>query len=110
VGALLADHDAGTRRLDRDAALPVRTLDHDLGDRGLLQRPGELLADRHVLVQKLAVVVLARIPARIPGAIDPETQPDRIDLLTHIPGPLRLKPYLFNPWPPPLPQPRAPRW
>src|SRR3954454_20524522 len=29
VGALLADHDAGTRRMDRHAALLVRTLDHD---------------------------------------------------------------------------------
>src|SRR3954463_4615013 len=37
VGALLADHDAGTRRMDRDAALLVRTLDHDSSHRRLLQ-------------------------------------------------------------------------
>src|SRR5207244_6187616 len=37
VGALLADHDAGTRRMDRHAALLVRTLDTDSGDRRLLQ-------------------------------------------------------------------------
>ena len=29
VGALLADHDAGTRRVNRHAALLVRALDHD---------------------------------------------------------------------------------
>ena len=32
VGALLADHHARTRRMDRHAALLVRTLDHDAGD------------------------------------------------------------------------------
>src|SRR6185503_5150714 len=35
VGALLADHDARTRRMDRHAALLVRTLDHDAGNRRL---------------------------------------------------------------------------
>src|SRR5262249_37084268 len=85
VGALLADHDARTRRLDRHAALLVRTLDHDLRHRGLLERLGQLLADHHVLVQELAVVALARVPARIPRPVDAETQPDRIDFLTHRP-------------------------
>src|SRR6266704_3698789 len=37
VGALLADHDAGARRMDRHAALLVRTLDHDAGNRCLLE-------------------------------------------------------------------------
>src|SRR6185312_1396909 len=32
VGALLADHHAGTGRMDRHAALLMRTLDHDLRD------------------------------------------------------------------------------
>src|SRR6266700_2396578 len=35
VGALLADHDAGTRRVNRHPALLVRTLDHDARDGGL---------------------------------------------------------------------------
>src|SRR5262249_30807166 len=83
VGALLADDDARTRRLDRDAALLVRALDHDARDRRLLELLMQLLADRGVLVQQLAVLVLAGVPARIPGAVDAETQPDRIDLLTH---------------------------
>src|SRR5438552_9185212 len=37
VGALLPDHDAGTRRVDRHTALLVRALDYDLGDGRLLQ-------------------------------------------------------------------------
>src|SRR5664279_3642714 len=37
VGALLADHDAGARGMDRHPALLVRTLDHDSGHRRLLQ-------------------------------------------------------------------------
>src|SRR6185436_4215410 len=83
VGALLADHDAGTRRMDCHPALLVRTLDHDLGHRGLLERGHELLADLHVLVQQRAVLVLAGVPARIPSPVDTEPQSDRIDLLTH---------------------------
>ena len=43
----------------------------------------ERRADRHVLVQQLAVFVLAGEPARIPGAVDAEPQADRIDFLSH---------------------------
>src|SRR5204862_1601067 len=83
VGALLADHHARPRRVNGDAALLVRTLDHDARHGSLLELLGEILADRHVLVQQLAVFVLAREPTRVPGPVDPETQADRIDLLTH---------------------------
>src|SRR5712672_1612632 len=83
VGALLADHDAGTRRMDRHAALLVRTLDHDPGDRRLLQFLVQHLADFDILVQQFAVFVLAGVPTGIPRPVDPETQPDWIDLLTH---------------------------
>src|SRR5580692_2831685 len=83
VGALLADHDAGARRVDRHAALLVRTLDHDPGDGRLLEFLVQDLADLDVLVQQLAVFVLAGVPTRIPRPVDAETQPDRIDLLTH---------------------------
>ena len=34
----------------------------------------QLLADLHVLVQQRAVLVLAGVPARIPGAVDAEPQ------------------------------------
>src|SRR6202167_676040 len=83
VGALLADHDAGARRVDRHAALLVRTLDHDPGDGGLLELLVQDLADLNVLVQQLAVLVLAGEPTGIPRPVDAETQSDWIDLLTH---------------------------
>src|SRR5258707_1715269 len=83
VGALLADHDAGTRRMDRHATLLVRTLDHDPGDRRLLQFLVQHLADFDILMQQLAVFVLAGVPTGIPCPVDAETQPDWIDLLTH---------------------------
>src|ERR1700704_3033954 len=84
VGALLADHDARTRGVNRHPALLVRTLDHDTRDGGLLQFLVQDLADLDVLVQQLAVFGLAGEPTGIPGPVDAETQPDRIDLLTHL--------------------------
>src|SRR5262245_32763866 len=99
VGALLTDHDARPRRVNGDAALLVRPLDHDLGDRRLLEVLHQGLADLHVLVQQLAVLGLARVPARVPGPVDAEPQADRIDLLTH-----RSSPTM------PRPRPDAPRW
>src|SRR5258705_97755 len=83
IGALLADHDPGTRRMDRHAALLVRTLDHDPGDRRLLQFLVQDLADFDILVQQLAVFVLAGEPTGIPRPVDAETKSDWIDLLTH---------------------------
>ena len=83
VGALLADDDARTCRVDRDAALLVRTLDDDLGDRGLLQLVEQIGADLQILVQQVTVLAGVRIPARIPGAVDAEPKTGRIDLLTH---------------------------
>src|SRR5215469_15323348 len=103
VSALLTDDHSGPRRLDGHAALLVRPLDDDLGDRGLLELLHQLLADLHVLEQELAVLVLAGVPARIPGAVDAEPQPDRIDLLTH-----RFS--LSRPCSMPWPRPRARRW
>jgi hypothetical protein len=66
VGALLADHHARTRRVDRDAALLVRTLDHDAARRRLLELLVQDLADLDVLMQQLAVLVLAGEPAANP--------------------------------------------
>src|SRR5438105_4183885 len=41
------------------------------------------------IVEQLVAVFLAREPARVPGAVDAEPQPDRIDLLAHhAPSPL----------------------
>src|SRR6266478_770566 len=41
------------------------------------------LADFDILVQQLAVLVLAGVPTGIPRPVDAETQSDWIDLLTH---------------------------
>src|SRR3954469_2187634 len=59
VGALLADHDTRTRRMDRHAALLVRALDHDAGNRSLLELLVQDLADLDVFMQLLAFLVLA---------------------------------------------------
>src|ERR1700678_2841965 len=67
IGALLADHHAGTRRANVDSALLMRSFDHDLRDRGLLEALHQGLANLHVLVQQLAVLALGRIPAGVPG-------------------------------------------
>src|SRR5262249_31771771 len=83
ICALFADDHAWPCRLHGDAALLVRPLDHNLRHRGLLKILHQLLADLHVLVQQLAVLVLSRVPARIPGPVDAETQAEWIDLLTH---------------------------
>src|SRR3979411_41810 len=91
VGALLADHDAGTRRVDRHAALLVRTLDHNPGHGRLLQFLVQDLADFDILVQQLAVFILAGEPTGIPRPVDAETQSDWIDLLTHRSLPLPVK-------------------
>src|SRR5580704_14526430 len=62
VGALLADHDAGTRGVDRHPALLVRALDHDSRHCRLLELLVQDLADFDILVQQLAVFVLAGEP------------------------------------------------
>src|SRR3984885_263162 len=84
VGPLLCDDYAQAGRGNVDARLLVRTLDDDLRNRRLLEALGQRRTDLHVLVQELAVLGLAREPARIPGAVDAEAQPDRIDFLSHL--------------------------
>src|SRR5690606_26369877 len=83
VGALLANDQPRTRGVDGHAALLVRALDHDLRHRGLLEFLLEVLTDLQILMQQLAVLAGVRVPARIPGAVDAETQTDRVDFLAH---------------------------
>src|ERR1700680_3005110 len=83
VGGFFADYHTRTRRVDRHPALLVRTLHHDPGHRRLLQLLVQDLADFDILVQQLAVFVLAGEPTRIPRPVDAETQSDWIYLLTH---------------------------
>src|SRR6185312_8511417 len=83
IGALLADHHARPGRVNGDAALLVRTFDHDAGNARGLQLVAEIFADLDVFLQELAILLLARVPARVPGPVDAQTQAGRIDLLTH---------------------------
>ncbi len=83
VRALLADDHAGARGIDGDAALAVRTLDDDPRHAGLVQALLQLLADAKILVKELAVLLLLGEPAGVPGPVDAEPEPNRIDLLTH---------------------------
>ena len=91
VGALLADDDARPRGVNGDAALLVRTLHHDARHRRLLQVLHQRVADADVLVQEIAVLALLGEPAGIPGLVDPEAEPDRIDFLSHA-----LRPQVFS--------------
>src|SRR6185437_7337877 len=83
VRALLADDDAGARRMDGDARLLGGALDDDAADPRLRQALDEELAQTQVLVQQRAVVA-PREPPRVPGAVDAEAQTGRMDLLTHV--------------------------
>src|SRR5476651_1273803 len=83
VGALLADHDARTGGVDRDAGALGRTLDDDLGNTRLVQALVQNLADLDVLVEHRRIFRPFGVPARVPGPVDAETQADRIYLLTH---------------------------
>ncbi|MNS49371.1 hypothetical protein D3C72_819770 [compost metagenome] len=83
VCALLADDQTRTSRVDRDAALLVRTLDDDLGDAGLLEFLDQVSPDLQVFMQKLAVFSGVSVPAAVPGTVDAEAEADRIDFLTH---------------------------
>src|SRR5436190_828453 len=100
VGALLADHHARTGGVDGDAGALGRPLDDDLGDARLAQPLAQDLPDVDVLVQHGRVFAAFGVPARVPGPVDAETEPDRIDLLTHV---------TFPPPRPASPAARAPR-
>src|SRR5690606_34782044 len=83
VSALLADHDARTSGVDRHAALAVRTLDDDLGNRSGLQIFHEHGAVLEVFLQQRSIFALVGEPAAVPGAVDAEAEADRIDFLAH---------------------------
>jgi hypothetical protein len=69
--------------VDGDAALLVGALDDDAGDAGGLQLVAEILADLDVFLQELAIFLLARVPARVPGAVDAQAKSGGINFLTH---------------------------
>ena len=80
--ALAADDDAGTRGVDVDLQLVGGALDLDLGHAGVLEPLLEVRLQRQVLVQQIGVV-LGREPARLPGLVEPDPEPVRVNFLTH---------------------------
>src|SRR5579862_317659 len=83
VLALLADHHARTRRVDRDARVLRRTLDDDLAHGGVRELLLEVLADLDVLGEHPREVLGVRVPLRAPVSIHREAEAGRVDLLSH---------------------------
>src|SRR5690606_31537954 len=83
VRALLADDDTGAGGMDRHAAFLVRALDDDLRDPGLLGVVVDELAHLEVFKKQVAVVLAVGEPAAVPGPVDLQAHPDRVDLLSH---------------------------
>src|SRR6185295_13952763 len=83
VLALLADHDARTRRVDRDVDLARRALDLDAADRGFDQALLQERTHQVIGVDVRREILGRRIPLRRPVAGDTETNANRIDFLAH---------------------------
>src|SRR3989441_805546 len=82
LGAPLADHDAGTARVDRHRHLARLALDVHVGDRRVRQPRPEVLPDQVVFLQELREVA-AREVARAPLLHDPEPEPVGMRFLAH---------------------------
>jgi hypothetical protein len=83
VLALLADDDARTRGVDRDARGLGRTLDLDAADAGLRQLLAQHLAHLQVGRQVAGEVTLVGVPLRIPVLGDAKTDSSRMYFMTH---------------------------
>src|SRR5689334_316501 len=84
VLALLADHDAGPRAVDRDARVLRRPLDRDLRDRRVRELLLQVLAHLEILGERARVMLRVGVPARAPVAVDREAEAGRMDLLSHV--------------------------
>src|SRR5689334_4949279 len=83
VLALLADHDARPRRMNRDIGLLRLALDMDAADRRFLELLAQEFADAVILFHVVREHLRIRIPLRRPLFRDPEANADRMNLLTH---------------------------
>ena len=79
---LSADHDTRAGAVNGDAGLLGGALDHDTGNAGLDKARHQILAQAQIFMKQVAVVLTGK-PAAVPGTVDAEPKPDRIDLLTH---------------------------
>ena len=89
LGTAAADDDARPGGVDVDADAVTGALDLDLGDAGALHALGHELADRDVFLDVLRVLLVGE-PAALEVGGDAETEPVRVDLLTHY----RVRPFL----------------
>src|SRR5215211_5732428 len=80
--AAAADDDARPGGVDVDADPVAGALDLDLGDARALHALGHHPPNGHVFLD-VVLVELVRIPAGLPLGGDAETEPVRVDLLTH---------------------------
>src|SRR3990172_6981151 len=83
VLALLSDHDAGPRAVDRDARVLGGALYHDLGNRCVRQLLLQVFAHLEVFVEHVREVPAVREPARTPVLVDRKPEPDRMYFLSH---------------------------
>ena len=82
LGPLAADDDSGARGVDVDLQLVGGPLDVDARHAGVRQPLLQLRAQRQVLVQEPRIGLFG-VPARLPGAVEPEPEAVRMDFLTH---------------------------
>src|ERR1700686_1355214 len=80
--AALADDDAGLGGVDDDAGLIGASFDLDSRNRRGAGESPEILANRGVFVEP-GTIILFLVPAAVPRPRDSESQPDRMDLLSH---------------------------
>src|SRR3989454_2988199 len=82
LGPLAADDDPGPRGVDVDLQLVGRALDVDARHARVRQPLLQLGPEPQILVQERWVGFFG-VPARLPGAVEPEPEAERMDLLTH---------------------------
>ena len=83
LGAGLADHDAGPGGVDVDRDLLLVLSDMQVGQAGMRQLGGDVIADLEVLPQVLREVLCGREPVRLPGVDDADAQAAGMNLLSH---------------------------
>ena len=83
LGARLADHDAGARRVDVDLDLGGVLADRDVRQPGVGQPADDVLADLRVLVQEVGEVALVE-PVRLPVVDVAHADRFGMNFLTHV--------------------------
>ena len=83
---LASDQDAGACRIDRHTDAGPVTLDQNLRNRGIVEILFDVRTNLEIFVKPIAEVVLivfSRKPMRTPVLVQSQSQPNRINLLTH---------------------------